>query len=66
VAVLEVDPVVLVERGNPIERNLRSNRITREELAAQARLQRIAHIGDVERAVLETSGQISFTPKTAS
>jgi uncharacterized membrane protein YcaP (DUF421 family) len=64
--VLEGDPVVLVERGNPIERNLRSNRITREELAAQARLQRIAHIGDVEWAVLETSGQISFIPKTAS
>ncbi len=63
---LEGDPVVLVERGNTIDRNLRSNRITREELAAQARLQQIAHIGDVEWAVLETSGQISFILKTRS
>jgi uncharacterized membrane protein YcaP (DUF421 family) len=61
--VLEGDPVILVERGEPLERNLRRNRITMEELAAQARLQQIAHLSDVEWAVLETSGQISFIPK---
>lgn len=57
---LEGDPVILVERGEPIERNLRRNRITLEELAGQARMNGIAHIRDVEWAVLETSGQISF------
>ena len=37
---------------------------TLEELAAQARLNaQIAHIEDVEWAVLETGGQISFIPK---
>jgi uncharacterized membrane protein YcaP (DUF421 family) len=61
--VLEGDPVIIVERGKPIDRNLRRNRITHEELAAQARLKQIAHIEDVEWAVLETSGQISFIPK---
>ena len=61
--ILEGDPVILVERGEPLERNLRRNRITMEELAAQARLQQIAHLRDVEWAVLETSGQISFIPK---
>jgi uncharacterized membrane protein YcaP (DUF421 family) len=61
--VLEGDPVIVVERGKPIDRNLRRNRITHEELAAQARLQNIAHIEGVEWAVLETSGQISFIPK---
>jgi uncharacterized membrane protein YcaP (DUF421 family) len=61
--ILEGDPVVLVEHGTTIDRNLRSNRITLEELAAQARLQQIAHIEDVDWAVLETSGQISFIPK---
>jgi uncharacterized membrane protein YcaP (DUF421 family) len=60
---LEGDPVIVVERGKPIERNLRRNRITIEELAAQARLEKIAHIEDIEWAVLETSGQISFIPK---
>ena len=64
--VLEGDPVILVERGKPIERNLRTNRITREELASQARLQQIAHLDDIDWAVLETSGNISFIPKSAS
>ena len=61
--VLEGDPVILVERGKTIDRNLRRSRITQEELAAQARLQKIAHLDDVEWAVLETSGQISFIEK---
>jgi uncharacterized membrane protein YcaP (DUF421 family) len=65
--VLEGDPVILVERGEPLHRNLRRNRITLEELAAQARLNaHVAHIEDVEWAVLETSGQISFIPRSTS
>ena len=64
--ILEGDPVILVEHGRHLDRNLRRNRITREELAAQARLNQIAHIEDVEWAVLETSGQISFIPKSRS
>jgi uncharacterized membrane protein YcaP (DUF421 family) len=58
--------VILVERGRTIDRNLRMNRITMEELAAQARLQQIAHLDDIDWAVLETSGNISFIPKSAS
>jgi uncharacterized membrane protein YcaP (DUF421 family) len=64
--VLEGDPVILIERGKTIDRNLKANRITLDELAAQARLNRIMHLEDVEWGVLETSGQISFIPKTAS
>ena len=63
---LEGDPVILIEHGDPISRNMRRNRITLEEVAAQARLQQIAHLEDVEWAVLETSGQISFIPKSRS
>jgi uncharacterized membrane protein YcaP (DUF421 family) len=58
--VLEGEPVVLVERGKQIEKNLRRERITPQELAAQARLQQIASLDEVEWAVLETNGQISF------
>lgn len=61
--ILEGDPVILVERGKTIDRNLRRNRITLEELAAQARMQQVAHIADIEWAVLETSGSISVIPK---
>lgn len=64
--VLEGDPVILIERGKTIDRNLKANRITLDELAAQARLNRIMRLEDVEWGVLETSGQISFIPRTAS
>jgi uncharacterized membrane protein YcaP (DUF421 family) len=65
--ILEGDPVILVEHGKPLDRNLQRNRITLEELAAQARLTaQIAHIEDVDWAVLETSGQISFIRKSRS
>ena len=61
--VLEGDPVIVIEHGKPIDKNLRRNRITLEELAAQARMQEIAHIEDVDWAVLETSGKITFIKK---
>jgi uncharacterized membrane protein YcaP (DUF421 family) len=64
--ILEGDPVIVVERGKPVEKNLRRNRITVEEIAAQARIQQgIAHIEDIEWGVLETSGQFSFIKKAA-
>jgi uncharacterized membrane protein YcaP (DUF421 family) len=63
--ILEGDPVIIIERGEPIQRNLRRNRITLEEVASQARLNNIAHLKDVEWAVLETSGKISFIKKSS-
>jgi uncharacterized membrane protein YcaP (DUF421 family) len=64
--VLDGDPVILLEDGKPIDRNLRRNRITIEELAASARQEQLASLDDVRWAVLETNGRISFIPKTAS
>jgi uncharacterized membrane protein YcaP (DUF421 family) len=61
--VLDGEPVIIVENGEPIDRNLRRNRITLEELAAAARQQGIASLDTVRWAVLETSGSISFIPK---
>lgn len=58
--VLDGDPVILLERGKPVERNLRRQRLTLEELAAEARVQSISSLDEVQWAVLETSGQISF------
>jgi uncharacterized membrane protein YcaP (DUF421 family) len=62
--VFEGRPVVLVEDGKAIESNLKRERITVEELAAQARLKEIDSISDVRWAVLETSGAISFIPRS--
>jgi uncharacterized membrane protein YcaP (DUF421 family) len=57
------EPLILIEDGEVIMRNMRRQRLTVEELAAQARLQQIAHLADVRWAVLETSGEISFIEK---
>jgi uncharacterized membrane protein YcaP (DUF421 family) len=54
---------VVVEDGRVIERNLRRERLTMEELAAEARQQQIASLDDVKWAVLETNGSISFIEK---
>jgi uncharacterized membrane protein YcaP (DUF421 family) len=61
--VIEGEPLILVENGRPLERNLRRERITLEELQAEARLQQLATLDDVRWAVLETDGQISFVTK---
>jgi uncharacterized membrane protein YcaP (DUF421 family) len=58
--VLEGEPIVLVEDGKPIHRNLRHERIALEELLEEARGREIASLDDVKWAVLETSGNISF------
>jgi uncharacterized membrane protein YcaP (DUF421 family) len=61
--VLDGEPMVLVEDGRVLERNLHRERLTRHELEEQARLSQIGSLDDVRWAVLETSGQISFIPK---
>jgi uncharacterized membrane protein YcaP (DUF421 family) len=60
---LEGDPVVIVADGRVLERNLRRERMTVEEVAAEARQQQIESLEDVRFAVLETSGKISFVTK---
>jgi uncharacterized membrane protein YcaP (DUF421 family) len=60
--VLEGEPLVLVQDGAPIQRNLHRERITIDELLAEARQQQIATLNDVRFAVLETNGAISFIP----
>ena len=60
--VIEGEPLVLLEDGQPIERNLRRERITIEELAAAGREQGHAKLAQVQWAVLETGGKITFIP----
>jgi uncharacterized membrane protein YcaP (DUF421 family) len=60
---LEGDPVVLVADGRLLDRNLRSQRMTIEELAAEARLQSIGSLDQVRYAVLESNGRVSFLQK---
>jgi uncharacterized membrane protein YcaP (DUF421 family) len=61
---LEGEPIVIVQDGKPVERNMRRERLTIEDLTEQARLQNIGSLDAVAWAVMETSGQISFVKKS--
>ena len=61
--IIEGDPIILIQDGRLIERNLRRERLKPEEVAEEARQQQIASLEDVRFAVLESSGNISFIPK---
>jgi uncharacterized membrane protein YcaP (DUF421 family) len=61
--ILDGEPIIVVQDGKPIEKNLKRERITLEDLAAAARRQNIAKLEDVQWAVLETSGTVSFIKK---
>jgi uncharacterized membrane protein YcaP (DUF421 family) len=63
---LDGDPIVLVEHGKTIEKNMRRERVTMDDVMQAARLQNIASLGDVDWAVMETSGAISFIKKSDS
>jgi uncharacterized membrane protein YcaP (DUF421 family) len=60
---LNGDPIVLMQDGQVLARNLRRERLTVEEIAKAARGQQIASLDDVAWAVFEPSGKINFIPK---
>jgi uncharacterized membrane protein YcaP (DUF421 family) len=59
------EPIVLVEDGEVIEASLRRQRLTVEEIRAEARLQQIGSLDEVRWAILETDGRISFIEKSS-
>jgi uncharacterized membrane protein YcaP (DUF421 family) len=64
--ILTGEPIVLIENGETIERNLRRQRLTLEEIGSEARLAEIGSLRDVQWAILETNGRISFVRKGES
>ena len=62
--ILDGEPIVVVQDGQPIERNLQRERVTIEDLLSAARRQNIAKLDDVAWAVMETSGEITFIKKS--
>jgi uncharacterized membrane protein YcaP (DUF421 family) len=58
--VLEGKPTLLIADGELLERNLRRERMTVEEVRAEARQQSIGSLEEIRYAVLETNGRISF------
>jgi len=62
-SVIEGEPLIVVEDGKPIEKNMRGDRITLDDIAEEARGQGIESLDKVKWAVLETSGKITFIEK---
>ena len=60
---LDGEPVVIVQDGKVIERNARRERLTLDDIAGAARLQQITSLEDVQWAVLETNGELTFIEK---
>ena len=57
-------PSILIFRGKVDEKVLKKERFTINELEERLRDNNIFNIGDVEYALLETSGQVTVIPKT--
>ena len=62
-AILCGKPAILIYRGRIDEKMLRKERFTVNELEERLRGNNIVNIGDVEYAILETSGQITVIQK---
>src|SRR2546423_10451107 len=61
--VLEGQPIVIIRDGELLEENIRRDRMTPDEIAEEMRMQQIASFSEVQWAILETNGEISFIKK---
>lgn len=57
---LDGQPRVIVRDGLILRENLRHDRLTEAEIQSEMRLAGIAHVRDVEWAILERTGKMSF------
>jgi uncharacterized membrane protein YcaP (DUF421 family) len=57
--ITEGEPIVLVQDGRPIERNMRRERITLKDIQEEARQSQITSVADLRWAILEDDGKIS-------
>ena len=55
-------PVILIENGNVLQKNLQKTRVTMDELAGHLREKDVLDISSVQFAILETNGNLSVFP----
>src|SRR4051812_34092627 len=58
--IVDGEPIIILQDGELISRNLDRERLTDVEVAEAARKQGIASFDEVQWAVLETNGEITF------
>lgn len=56
-------PMLLIKNGRLLEKNLKRSKLDINEFLAQCRLQGYFNLADIEFALMEANGQISFLPK---
>lgn len=56
---LEGHPVLLIDKGRFAINNFEKEHLAQDEFFAELRLKNVSHLGQVETAIIETSGQIS-------
>jgi uncharacterized membrane protein YcaP (DUF421 family) len=61
--VIEGQPIVVIQDGKLLEENVKRERLTEDEVAEEMRMQQIGSFDEVQWAILETNGQISFVKK---
>ena len=64
--VMDGEPLVLVEDGEPNADNLKRQRLDLSEVLSEARLQQVTRLRDIQWAILESSGRISIVPKSGA
>jgi uncharacterized membrane protein YcaP (DUF421 family) len=65
--ILEGEPIVIVQDGRPIERTLKRERLAVDEVMEQARSSaQISSLDEIQFAILENNGAISFIQKQSS
>jgi uncharacterized membrane protein YcaP (DUF421 family) len=61
---IDGEPTVIVQHGKILDKVMAKSRYNMDDLMMQLREKNISSIGDVEFAILETSGKLSVFPKT--
>jgi uncharacterized membrane protein YcaP (DUF421 family) len=61
--VIQGEPLIIVQDGEAIERNMRSELLTLDDVMEQARSSQIEQLDEIKWAVLEASGTITFIKK---
>lgn len=61
--VIQGEPLIIMQDGQPVERNMRSELLTLDDVMEQARSNQIERLEEIKWAVLEASGTITFIKK---
>lgn len=63
--VLEGEPIVVLQDGKLLEKNIHRERLTKQEVETEARRQNIEALEDCAWVILETNGELTFIKKSS-